>query len=128
MRPEERDAALLWDMLPASEECMLFVAERSFEEYAADPILRAAVERKIQIAGEAARRVSPAFRKAHAEVPWRAIQTQRHVQVHDYGDIIDEKIWDVATRHIPALGQQRRVLIPEPPPDPDLDSATPGGD
>jgi uncharacterized protein with HEPN domain len=45
------------------------------------------------------------------------MQAQRHVLAHDYGEIRHERIWYVATIHIPALIQQLEPLLPAPPDD-----------
>ena len=87
MGSEKGDEAYLWDMLDASQAVRQFVAGRSFDDYVHDGMLRGAVERQIEIIGEAPRHVSPAFQAAHPEIPWRGIIGQRHVIAHDYGDI-----------------------------------------
>ncbi len=62
-----------------------------------------AVERCIEIIGEAARRLSPAFREGRADVPWRSIIGARNILAHEYGDVSQERIWALAQREIPAL-------------------------
>jgi uncharacterized protein with HEPN domain len=119
MQPEERDAALLWDMLVHAREAVSFVSGKTWDDYQNNVLLRRAVERSAQVVGEAAREVSDTFRKAHPEVPWRPIIAQRHILVHDYGEIQDDKIWRVATVHLPALIRLVGPLIPPPPPDPE---------
>ena len=115
MQADDPDAALLWDMVDAARAVQRFVAGRTFDEYLADEILQAAVERKIEIVGEAARRVSTDFQKAHAEIPWSKIMAQRHVLAHDYGRILHDRIWRVATVHIAELVTLLAPLIPPPP-------------
>ncbi len=78
-----------------------------------------AVERAVEIIGEAAWQVSDDFRRAHPEIPWRPIIAQRHVLAHEYGEIVQERIWRVAMTHVPALITQLEPLIPPLPPDPD---------
>lgn len=97
MRPEERDAGLLWDMLRHSREAVAFVESRTWEDYESDLLLRRALERTVAIVGEAAWRISPTFRKAHPEIPWKPIEAQRHILIHDYRIIQNDKIWRVAT-------------------------------
>lgn len=116
MQPEDRDAALLWDMLTHAREAESFVRGRRYEEYLKDLMLRRAVERSVQIVGEAAAKVSPSFRDAHPDIPWRPITAQRHILVHEYDVIHDDKIWRVATVYIPLLVEQLQGLVP---PDPD---------
>ena len=79
MPPEAKDAAYLWDMLDAARAIQNFVLPHSFEEYKSDRMLRGAVERHIEIIGEAASRVSRGFQAAHPEIPWRQIVAQRNI-------------------------------------------------
>lgn len=112
MRPDETDAGYLWDMLDAARAVQRFVARLGREEYLRDEIVQAAVERKIEIIGEAARNLSRPFQQAHPEVPWAKIAAQRHVLAHDYGDIQHDRIWEVATVHLPVLIRQLEQLLP----------------
>jgi len=45
MQPEERDAALLWDMRQAAAEIAEFVKAVSYEEFVSKKVIRYAVER-----------------------------------------------------------------------------------
>jgi uncharacterized protein with HEPN domain len=116
MHPDQRDAALLWDILEAAREIRQFTAEVDFAQYAADKMRQRAVEREVEIIGEAARRLSDGFKQAHPEIPWRAIVAQRHVLAHEYGEIRQDRIWAVATVHIPRLMTALEPLLPPLPP------------
>ena len=115
MQPESEDAAYLWDMLDAARAIREFVRPRSFEDYASDRMLRGAVERHIEIIGEAANRVSRAFRAAHPEIPWHRIIAQRNALAHEYGEIEDVLIWRVAIARIPELISQLEGILPPLP-------------
>jgi len=115
MQPEAKDAAYLWDMLDAARAVREFVARRSFSDYVADRMLRGAVERHLEIIGEAANRVSRGFREAHAEIPWQRIVAQRNMLTHEYGEIEHALVWRVATTRIPELIQELERLLPPLP-------------
>jgi uncharacterized protein with HEPN domain len=115
MPSEKDDLAYLWDMLTAANAVGDFVRGRSIEDYLADLLLRSAVERQVEVIGEAARRVSKPFQEAHPEIPWRPIQAQRHVLAHDYGEIKHDRLWRVAVEHVPALITLLQPLVPLPP-------------
>jgi uncharacterized protein with HEPN domain len=104
-------------MLAAARAVETFVKGRSFDDYLNDLMLRSAVERQIEVIGEAARKVSKEFKAKHAEIPWRAIQAQRHVLAHDYGEIKPERIWRVATMHVVDLIGQLAEFVQETPPE-----------
>lgn len=115
MRPESGDASYLWDMLDAASAIRQFTIGKSFDDYTNDRLLRGAIERHIEIIGEAARSISQAYRDTHPEIPWRKIIAQRHVLAHEYGEVKHESIWRVATIHIPDLIKQLEPLVPPPP-------------
>jgi uncharacterized protein with HEPN domain len=112
MTPTERDPAFLWDMLTYGRQALEIVDGLSLDDYLSDRIRQLALERAVEIIGEAARQVSAEFQAAHLEIPWRPIIAQRHVLAHDYGEIDQEKIWRVATVHIPELVARLEPLIP----------------
>ena len=116
MTAEKSDDVYLWDMLNAARNVESMCAGRSLADYLQDLILRSAVERQIEIIGEAARHVSKSFQDEHAEIAWRPIMAQRHILAHDYGEIDDRRIWNVATQHVPELVS---LLVPLLPPEPE---------
>jgi uncharacterized protein with HEPN domain len=115
MQPDERDAGYLLDILQHARGVMEAVKERTFKEYLADENLRLAVERRIEIIGEAAGHVSPAFREAHPQIPWSKIIAQRNILVHQYGEVDDEILWRVAAVSVPELVTLVEPLVPPPP-------------
>ena len=119
MRPDSDDAAYVADMLRYAEEVVGMTRGKTVEQFLADRVLQLAVERAVEVIGEAARHVSKAFCDAHPEIPWFAITKQRHVLAHDYGEIIPTKIWRVATHHVPELLEMIRPLVPPLPLDPE---------
>ena len=69
MQPEERNAAYLWDMLEAAREVVAFTAGISYHAYANDRMRQRAVERAVEIIGEAARQVSADLWKHSPRLP-----------------------------------------------------------
>lgn len=113
MRPEEADNAYVWDMLDAARAIQEFVAGKTAAEYLNDRMLRGAVERHLEIIGEAANRVSSSFQEDHHDIPWRSIINQRNVLAHEYGEIRHELIWNVIHDRIPQLIEQLEKLVPD---------------
>ena len=117
MRPEDRVAAYLWDMLDAARTVRQIAHGVTLDQYLGDRKLQLAVERAVEIIGEAAGRVSDSFREAHPEIPWRQIIGQRNVLAHEYGDIKQDRMWILATTHVPDLISTLESLLPPPPPE-----------
>lgn len=115
MRPEERNTAYLWDMRLYGLRAMDLVRGLDYAAFLSDWQTRLAVERTVEIVGEAARRVSPEFQQAHPEIAWRDMIGQRNILAHDYGSIDPEEIWKSATESLPVLIPQLDALLPPPP-------------
>ena len=112
-----RDDAYLLDMLLAARKVREFTKGVTRDQFLSDQVLQHAVMRLVQIIGEAARKISPEFKRAHGEIPWREIVAMRHRLVHDYVAIIPEKVWDVVEIDIPALIPLLEPLVPPDAPE-----------
>lgn len=111
---EARDAAYLWDIIEAARSIREFTVEVTVQQYLVDRKLQMAIERGIEIIGEASRHLSASVREDHPEIPWRQIVAQRNVIAHEYGEIKQERLWLVATRDIPNLLAQVEPLLNGP--------------
>ncbi|MGB7159142.1 MAG: HepT-like ribonuclease domain-containing protein [Tepidisphaeraceae bacterium] len=105
-------------MLGAAEAALEHVAGKSRDDYEKQKLLRHAVERNIEIIGEAARRLPAEFREQHPEIRWRVIMATRHILAHDYDAVDNDIVWRILTDHLPPLITQLRVLLPPAPPPP----------
>lgn len=112
MSPEERDRAYLWDMFENGRQVLEFTRGVSFESYAIDSMRRMAVERGLEVLGEAAKRISASFKAEHPEIPWHSLVGLRNVLSHDYGEIDQHRIWEIATKNTPELIGALRPLVP----------------
>ncbi len=118
MRPQDRDPAYLWDMLDAARRAVSYAADLGLAPYLADSMVQAAVERTVEISGEASRRVSSELKTAHPEIPWVKIVAQRNVLAHEYGDIDQPRMWSLVVEDLPQLIKQLEHLIPDVPLEP----------
>ena len=97
-------AKYLWDAHQAAERIAAFVAGRSFDDYLADEMLRAAVERQFEIIGEAfvgLRRVDPTLATGIPDLP--RIIAFRNVLIHAYATVDAALVWGVVENDVPKL-------------------------
>ena len=113
MQPEKRDAAYLWDMREAARDCVEFVGAATYDEFCVDRMMHSAVERRLEVLGEAAGRVSETFQSAHPEIPWKEIKGIRLVLAHRYGDINLHELWQSVKKDLPDLLSRLAGLIPD---------------
>ena len=96
MRPPE-DEALLRDMVSHARLAVGAVSDRAREDLDEDPVLAAALERFIEVIGEAANKISRATKQAAPEVPWREMVGMRNRLVHGYASVDHDIVWDVVS-------------------------------
>ncbi|MGF1515518.1 MAG: DUF86 domain-containing protein [Elainellaceae cyanobacterium] len=118
MQANNRDAGSLWDMLKAIRLIQEFVTNLTYDAYLESALTQSAVERQLEILGEAARRLSDNFRHAHPEIDWRRIIGLRNVLAHRYEEIRQHTIWAVINSELEPLQAQLESLLPPAPNEP----------
>jgi len=91
------------DIVEAADAVAGFLDGISKETFVDDDLLRSAVLHKLTIVGEAAARVSPETRAAHASIPWADVVGFRNIAVHAYFAVDWGIVWTTATNDLPAL-------------------------
>lgn len=119
MRPEESDQARLWDIVRWGERLSTFLEGETWDQYRSDTEKQVAVERCIEVIGEAARHISEDFKSQHSDIPWREIVQQRNVIAHGYFFLEHQRLWRVAAIEVPRLVERLRPLIKPLPPEVD---------
>ena len=112
-----KDAARLWDMLDAARSIITFTADLTYEQFYSDRKTRNAVERNLEIIGEAARHVSDETRVCFSEIPWKSMTGLRNVLAHEYGSIRHEILWSVIQEKLAPLIQSIEAIGADNPPD-----------
>ncbi len=85
-------------------------AKRDYNAYLQSKLLQSAVERQLEIIGEATNRIlkiDPAFPITAA----RKIVNLRNHAIHGYDKIEHEAIWSVVVRHLPLLREEVERLL-----------------
>jgi uncharacterized protein with HEPN domain len=113
MQASDRNNASLWDMVQAIKLIQEFVTPLSYEEYLDSRRDQMAVERGLEILGEAARRISSEFQQAHPEIDWRNTIGLRNVIAHRYEQVQQDQIWAIVMVELPRLLAQLEPLVPE---------------
>ena len=115
MTENVRDNASLFDMVKAMQAIGRFVPGRTFHDYLTDEMFQSAVERKLEILGEAANRVSSDFQAQYPDVDWGSIVGLRNRIIHQYDELDYQKVWEIATNDVPLLLKRIQPLVPDLP-------------
>lgn len=104
----------LGHMLDAITAMERHTAGMSFHDFERDEKTLDAVYRRLEILGEAAKRLSLKFPEViteHPEIPWREIVALRNLLIHDYDAIIAKIVWDTIQKDIPLLKEALQRII-----------------
>jgi len=116
MRPDAKDMARLWDMLDAARTAVEFTEGVRFEDFLRDRKTRNAVERNLEIIGEAARCISGETRESLSNIPWRSMIGLRNALAHEYGEIRYEILWTVVRDKLtPLISRLEAMGVDSPP-------------
>lgn len=105
-------AKYLYDIQHASNLLAEFVQAKTWPDYAANAMLRSAVERQFEIIGEALAQLARRdLALAERISEYRNIIAFRNVLIHGYAEVDDKLVWDVAQTRLPKLRQQIDELL-----------------
>lgn len=76
-------------------------------------VLQVWVLHHLQIIGEAARCLSPAFKERHADKVWGKATGLRNILVHHYFEIDASEVWKVVETDLPRLGEKVSLILRE---------------
>lgn len=107
----DRDLTYVLDILEAARLAISYVGDQSEAEFLADIQCQDSVIRRLEIVGEASRRVSEEFRSAHPELPWGDMIGMRNILIHEYDDVDLHIVWKTVVSELPGiLAAMERLL------------------
>ena len=106
----------LYDIQHAVTLLEKFVAGKTLADYQHDAMLRAAVERKFEVVGEAMARLAKLGESLVSLISeHQRILAFRNVLVHGYADVDDQLEWDIVETRLPTLRHEVEELLGHSP-------------
>ncbi len=105
------DQVSLVDMLIYAEEAIDMLGDASLDAMVHDRKMQLALQRLVEIVGEAASRVSEKARRQHPAIAWREIIGMRNRLAHAYHRVDLNVLWDVIVNDLPLLVEQLRAIV-----------------
>ena len=102
----------LWDALKAAEAVQTFRHDKTYEAFIEDDLVRSAVERQLEIIGEALSqlaKVDPQMAGNVAEL--RRVIAFRNILVHGYAAIDYDTVWRLIQDKLPELQTNLTMLL-----------------
>ena len=100
-------------MLDAAREAVGYAADMSTEQVENDRLRELALERLLEILGEAAAQTPSDVRALHPEIPWNRIVGMRNEIIHGYASVDLEIVLRTIRGNLPALIRQLEAALGE---------------
>ncbi|MGQ0662118.1 MAG: HepT-like ribonuclease domain-containing protein [Pseudomonadota bacterium] len=100
----------LADLRDAIRDIERYAKEKEAADYIRDSMLRAAIERKMEVISEASRRIPVELKSLRPEVPWRKVADLGNVLRHEYHRVDPLIVWNIITSELPALKRAVRAM------------------
>ena len=107
------DRVSLVDMLIHAKEAVVLSGETSLHDLIEDRVMQLALQKLVEIVGEAANRVSEETQQCHQEIPWPQIIGLRNRLVHGYDDVNLDILWKIIQNDLPPLIEQLQAIVGE---------------
>lgn len=102
----------LEDIARAADLIAQFTAGKTFAEYTADTMLRAAVERQFEIVGEALVQLAKRDAAAAARISeHKRIIAFRNILIHGYNNVDDLLVWGIVESKLAALRRDVAAML-----------------
>ncbi len=100
------------DILDCIEKIEEFTAGMDYEDFVENDLVSSAVIRKLEIIGEASKKVPDFIRNQYKDIPWSYMARMRDKLIHFYFGVDYEIVWKVVKEELPELKPKiERVLI-----------------
>lgn len=109
------DRVSLVDMLIYAKEAVALSSGTSLDEVVKNRVMQLALQKLVEIVGEAANRVSEETQQKHTVILWPQIIGLRNRLVHGYDDVNLDILWKIIQNDLPPLIEQLEAIVDEEP-------------
>jgi len=106
----KNDLAYTDHILLCIKKIRKFVKSVDKKEFAKSELLQDAIIRNFEVIGEASKKISPEFKKANLNIPWKEISGMRDKLIHDYLGVDIDVIWKTIESDLPVLQKELKKI------------------
>jgi uncharacterized protein with HEPN domain len=103
----------LSDIDEAMTAARSFAEGRDLDDFREDRQLRYAIERALEIIGEATSNLSDEIKKRDPSLPWSEMRGLRNIVAHAYHRVDPARVWQVVISDLPEAHERIQTLLDE---------------
>jgi uncharacterized protein with HEPN domain len=101
----------LEDMIGAMESVTKFVENIDYSDFIEDDKTTSAVIRKLEIIGEAAKKIPAKIKKEYSGIPWKDMAGMRDKLIHEYFGVDLKRVWRTIKEDVPSLKPKIKEVL-----------------
>jgi uncharacterized protein with HEPN domain len=109
---DDRSRSCFLDIINCISDIRAFTDGISYHVFAMEKMRKLAVERLLEVIGQAANGIPKEIQALYPKLPWARMIGLRNKLAHDYGEILVNRIWEISRNAIPELEHELKQ-IPE---------------
>lgn len=99
------------DILESIKRIREYVNDMTFEDFTKNMEKQDSVMRRLEIIGEAVKRLPEEWRKLNTNIPWKQISGTRDWLIHGYDEVNLEIIWNIIEKDLDPLEKQIKMIV-----------------
>ena len=101
------------DILECIEKIDEYSENINEDDFYENSLIQDAIIRRLEIIGEAVKKIPYEIRGKYPDIPWKSIAGTRDVLIHNYGNVNVKRVWLVVEKDIPKLKDNILKIIDE---------------
>jgi len=101
------------DVLESIDAITTYIKGVDRMTFLANGMMMDAVQKRLEVMGEAVKGLDASLKGRHPDVPWQRIAGMRDVLSHGYFGVDLNRVWEVAVRDLPVLRAQLLKVMEE---------------
>ena len=110
---KERNEIFLKDIIESIDIIEEYTKFKIIDDFYSDKLLQDGVIRRLEIIGEAVKKIDRELKMKYPNVKWRQIASFRDVLIHDYFGVNVKRVWNVIESDLDNLKSEIQLIIRE---------------
>ncbi len=110
---KDRNQTYIEDIIECIEIIEEYTSLKTIDEFSDNQLLQDGVIRRLEIIGEAVKKIDPALKAKYPDVKWREIAGMRDVLIHDYFGVNVKRVWKVVESELDSLKSNLKKIMEE---------------